>query len=365
VKKANHNKYGKINDNRFPPSLFAVYLGVLLLMSGFHMGLLVFVKERGWNEMVQSIAPILYWAVIAAVLTLYAKREMRRTYEEPMHMLAKATRRVADGDFSVYVPTLHTADKLDYLDIMILDFNKMVEELGSIETLKTDFVSNVSHEMKTPIAIIKNYAEMLQMERVSEEQRKEYAESVESAAVRLSDLIGNILKLNKLENQRLTPEIEVYNVCRQLCECILQMEEVWDEKEIELETELEDAAMIRADASLMELVWNNLLSNAAKFSKPGGWVAVRQTREEKRIKICVSDTGCGMSRESMEHIFDKFYQGDTSHSKEGNGLGLALVQRVLELMDGEIQVVSEEGKGSAFTVALWEAGTDEAGRGGL
>ena len=282
-----------------------------------------------------------------------------------MHMLAEAAGRVADGDFSVYISPFHTSDKLDYLDLMIMDFNRMVEELGSIETLKTDFASNVSHEMKTPIAIIKNYAELLQAEHIGEEQRKEYAKSVENAAARLSDLIGNILKLNKLENQRIMPDIKVYDVCRQLCECILQFEEAWDENEIELETEMEDAAMIRADASLVELVWNNLLSNAIKFTQPGGQVIVRQTSDEKQIRISVSDTGCGMSRESIEHIFDKFYQGDTSHAKEGNGLGLALVQRVLELMDGDIQVISEEGKGSVFTVVLPAAGMDDNSRGGL
>lgn len=365
MKKVNRNKYGKISESRFPTSLFVVYLGTLLLMSGIHTGLLVFMNRMGWNEIIQSIVPILYWGMIAAGLTLYARKEIRRTYEEPMHMLAEAAGKVADGDFSVYVPTLHTLDKLDYLDIMIMDFNKMVEELGSIETLKTDFVSNVSHEMKTPISIIKNYAEMLRMENMPEAQRKEYAKSIENAATRLSDLIGNILKLNKLENQRITPDIESYDVCRQLCECILQFEEAWDEKEIELETEIEDVAMIRADASLMELVWNNLLSNAIKFTERGGKVIVRQTLDEKYLRISVSDTGCGMSRESMERIFDKFYQGDTSHSKEGNGLGLALVQRVLELMDGDIQVVSEEGKGSAFTVVLPAADIDDNSRGGL
>ncbi len=365
MKKLSHNEYGKINDSRFPTSLFAVYLGVLFLMSGIHIGLLVFMGRVGWNGMIQSIIPIIYWGMIAVGLTLFTRKEMRRTYEEPMHMLAEATKRVAYGDFSVYVPTLHTSDKLDYLDIMIMDFNKMVEELGSIETLKTDFVSNVSHEMKTPLAIIKNYAEMLRMEHVSEEQRKEYAKSVESAAMRLSDLIGNILKLNKLENQRITPDIKIYDVCRQLCECILQFEEVWDEKGIELETEIEDVAMIRADASLMELVWNNLLSNAVKFTEQGGRITVRQTSDEEYIRISVSDNGCGMSRESMGRIFDKFYQGDTSHSKEGNGLGLALVQRVLELMDGEIQVASEEGKGSTFTVVLPVADIDSNSGGGL
>ena len=365
MKKINHDKYGRISESRFPPSLFIVYLGTLLLMSGIHTGLLVFMERVGWNKVIQSVVPILYWGMIALGITLFARKEIRRTYEKPMHMLAEAAERVADGDFSVYVPTLHTTDKLDYLDIMILDFNRMVEELGSIETLKTDFVSNVSHEMKTPIAIIKNYAELLQAEQIAEEQRKEYAKSIENAATRLSDLIGNILKLNKLENQRLTPDIEVYDVCRQLCECILQFEEAWDEKEIELETEIEDVAMIRADASLMELVWNNLLSNAIKFTEPGGQVIIRQTSDEKQIRIAVSDTGCGMGRESIEHIFDKFYQGDTSHSKEGNGLGLALVQRVLELMDGEIQVVSEKGKGSTFTVVLPVADFEYHSEGGL
>ncbi len=365
MKKINHDKYGRISESRFPPSLFIVYLGTLLLMSGIHTGLLVFMDKVGCNGVIQSVIPILYWGMIAVGLTLFARREIRRTYEKPMHMLAEAAGRVADGDFSVYVPTLHTADKLDYLDLMILDFNKMVEELGSIETLKTDFVSNVSHEMKTPIAIIKNYAELLRAEHIGEEQRKEYAKSVENAAARLSDLVGNILKLNKLENQRITPDIEVYDVCRQLCECILQFEEAWDEKEIVLETEIEDIAMIRADASLVELVWNNLLSNAIKFTEPGGRVTVSQTSDEKQIKIAISDTGCGMSRESMEHIFDKFYQGDTSHSKEGNGLGLALVQRVLELMDGEIQVASEEGEGSTFTVVLPAAGFEYCSEGGL
>lgn len=352
MKKPNRSKYGTVNDNRFPPLLFAVYLGTLLLMSGIHTGLLVFMNKVGWNEIIQSIVPILYWGMIAVGLTLYARREMRRTYEEPMHMLAEAAKKVADGDFSVYVPTLHTSDKLDYLDIMIMDFNRMVEELGSIETLKTDFVSNVSHEMKTPIAIIKNYAELLQTDRIEDGRRKEYAESIENAAIRLSDLIGNILKLTKLENQRITPEVEDYDVCRQLCECILQFEDAWDEKEIELEVEIEDAAMVRADEKLMELVWNNLLSNAIKFTEPGGSVTVSQTSDENYIRVSVSDTGCGMSQECIKHIFDKFYQGDTSHSKQGNGLGLALVKRVLELMDGDIRIVSEEGKGSTFTVTL-------------
>ena len=296
-------------------------------MSGIHTGLIVLMNDLQWNTFAQSIVPILYWGIAAVGITVYTRKRVKNTYEIPLHNMAEAAGKVAQGDFSVYVPPLHTADKLDYLDIMILDFNKMVEELGSIETLKTDFISNVSHEMKTPIAIIKNYAQLLQMGQVTEETRIEYARSIENAAGKLSNLISNILKLNKLENQCILPEMEDYDVCRQLCECILQFEDAWDEKEIELETQIEDAAMVRADANLLELVWNNLISNAVKFTQRGGSVRICQTSTEDHIIVAISDTGCGIAKENVNHIFDKFYQGD-------------------------IQVVSEVGKGSTFTVKL-------------
>ena len=345
-----------IKDSLFPISLFAIYLGVLLLMSGLHVGLVVLMNKMGWNGYVQTIVPIIYWGCVASGLTLFTRKKMKDTYEKPLHMLAEATEQVANGDFSVYIPTIHTSDRLDYLDIMILDFNKMVEELGSVETLKTDFVSNVSHEMKTPIAIIKNYAELLQTGKGTEEERLEYAQNIEEAAGRLSALISNILRLNKLEHQQIDPEIESYDLCGQLEECILNYEEMWDEKELDLEVDLEEKTVVDADKSLMELVWNNLLSNAIKFTEPGGRVAVRQTSSDGYAVVEVTDTGCGMSRENIRHIFDKFYQGDTSHSKEGNGLGLALVRRILILMNGEISVVSEAGRGSTFTVRIPAAG---------
>lgn len=341
-----------IKDNRFPPSLFAIFLGVLLLMAGVHTGLIMLMNEIHASKFIQVIVPMAYWSVVAVGLTLFTRQRIKHTYEEPLHELANASRKVAEGDFSVYMSTSHTTDKLDYLDVMILDFNSMVEELGSIETLKTDFVSNVSHEMKTPIAIIKNYAELLERKLLSEEERIEYSKNIEEAAARLSNLISNILKLNKLENQKILPQMEKYTLCGQMEECILQFENTWEEKNIEIDIELEETAVIEADKGLMELVWNNLLSNAMKYTEPGGSVRVSQKIEEGFIKTAISDTGCGMSKESMKRIFDKFYQADTSHSGEGNGLGLALALRVIDLMNGDIQVESELGKGSTFTVAL-------------
>ena len=241
---------------------------------------------------------------------------------------------------------------MDYLDYMFIDFNKMVEELGSIETLKTDFISNVSHEIKTPIAVIKNYSEYLQKQDLNEEERLEYARTIELAAKRLSELISGILKLNKLENQRIKPEFSEYSISDQLAECAIAMEEVWDAKNIEFTADLEDRAMIYADESLMEIVWNNLLSNAIKFTPEGGQVFLKQESDGKTVTVSLSDTGCGMTRETIKHIFDKFYQGDTSHSRDGNGLGLALSRRILQLHDAEIRVESEVGKGSVFTVTI-------------
>ena len=150
MKSRETNKRREVKESRFPASLFAIYLGVLFLMSGIHTGLIVFMNKAGWNGLLQSGVPMAYWVLVAVGLTLFTRKKIKDTYEEPLHKLAAATDQVANGDFSVYVPAIHTQDKWDYLDVMIMDFNKMVEELGSIEMLKTDFVSNVSHGMKTP-----------------------------------------------------------------------------------------------------------------------------------------------------------------------------------------------------------------------
>lgn len=303
-------------------------------------------------ERIHVILIILFWLLCSTVFTYVTSRQVNRWYEKPMQAFAKATNQVANGDFSVYVEPLHSADKMDYLDYMFLDFNKMVEELGSIETLKTDFISNVSHEIKTPIAVIQNYAEYLQKESISENQRIEYSKTIEDTAKRLANLITNILRLNKLQNQKIQPEATEYDICRQLSECAIQFEEVWEKKNIEFVADIEDRVMIYADKSLMELVWNNLLSNAIKFTESGGKVSVKQTSTEDSVKVSISDTGCGMNKDTMKHIFDKFYQGDSSHSKEGNGLGLALALRVLQLHDSIINVSSVLQKGTTFTITI-------------
>lgn len=340
-----------VKNSKFPPSLFFIYWVVLLLMSAIHSGLVVGMEQFGWNGFAKSITPVLYWAVVATSLTLFTRRQIKKVYEEPMHKLADATKRVAEGDFSVYVAPFHTSDKLDYLDIMIMDFNRMVEELGSIETLKIDFFSNVSHEIKTPLAIIQNNAELLCREDLTDQQRQ-CVDTIFSGSKRLTDLISNILKLNKLEKQTILPVVETYNLCGQLAECALNFEMAWERQGLEFDAELEDYAEISADPALMELVWNNLLSNAVKFTEPGGKIVLKEISDTEMIRVSVQDTGCGMTKETKKHIFEKFYQGDTSHSTAGNGLGLALAWRVLQLNGFLIEVESEPGKGSVFTVII-------------
>lgn len=352
MSRSGEGKKYRVKKTHFPASTFCAVFCVLLLMAGMHAGIVELMHVISAGGFLTTGVVISYWIAVSALFTLVTGNEMKRTYEAPMQRLAEAAEAVAHGDFSVYVPPLHTMDKLDYLDVMIMNFNTMVEELGSMETLKTDFFSNVSHEIKTPLAVISNCAQMLEKEELPEEKRKEYVETLIRTSRKLSRLITNILKLNKLEKQAICPAAETYDLCRQICDCALAFENIWEEKELEFEAEMEDRAFVEADKSLMELVWNNLFSNAVKFTRPGGRIVLKQRTVEGRVVVSVGDTGCGMTEETVKHIFDKFYQGDTSHATEGNGLGLALVLRVLELLNGTITVESELHRGTTFTVTL-------------
>ncbi len=202
------------------------------------------------------VTMVIYWIVISTVFTLFTRWQIIRVYDQPMRLMAKATRDVAGGDFSVYVRPLHTADKADYIDFMIEDFNKMVAELGSIETLKTEFFSNVSHEIKTPLAVIQNYAELIQGTHLTDQQRKEYASAIIQSTKKLSGLITNILKLNRLEQQRIQPTPERYDLCAQLSECALQFEKIWEEKDkLDKENREIMTRIIGVEIDLRNIMW--------------------------------------------------------------------------------------------------------------
>ncbi len=290
--------------------------------------------------------------LISLLFTVIDAVRRKRMVDRPTRRITDAGRRITGGDFSVRVESLGDNYAYESFNSIIDCFNKMAEELGSVETLRTDFIANVSHELKTPLAVMQNYGTMLQSPGLPEAQRIEYAKGITEQSRRLANLITNILKLNKLENQQIFPGAERFDLSEQLCRCLLQFEDVWEQKGITIETEIIDSVFLCSDAELWELVWNNLLSNALKFTQDGGVVSVALTADADDIKVRISDTGCGISAETGRHIFEKFYQGDTSHAMQGNGLGLALVRRVVDIMNGEIAVESEVGKGSTFTVTL-------------
>ncbi len=314
------------------------------------------------QEMIETAAKLTVGNVILISLLCTVLDGVRRWFlvTRPVRRIAQAARKITQGDFSVRIRPVFSVDRQDGLNTIIRSFNQMAEELSGIETLRTDFISNVSHELKTPLAVIQNYGALLQQPDLPEERRIEYAKAVTDASRRLANLITNILRLNKLENQQIFPENKTLDLGEQLCECLLAFEDIWEEKDITIHTELAEEIQIKSDVELLSLVWNNLFSNALKFTPRGGCVSVRLWTEPSYAVVEVSDTGCGISPQVGARIFEKFYQGDTSHAAQGNGLGLALVKRVVDIVEGDISVSSEVGRGSQFIVKIRRAehGTD-------
>ena len=290
--------------------------------------------------------------VISAVMALGDYLRRKFTVERPVKKITEAANKMVMGDFSVRIKPVSKFASDDSFNEIIECVNRMAEELSGVETLRTDFIANVSHEMKTPLSVMQNYGTLLQAPDLSDEQRLEYAKGITDASRRMADMMTNILKLSRLENQQIFPQAMNFDLGEQLCECLLQYESVWETAEIEIETDIAEDVKVTADAELLSLVWNNLFSNAFKFTESGGTVSVSLRSTEHHAIVKVQDTGCGMTAEVGAHIFEKFYQGDTSHATQGNGLGLALVKRVIDIMQGEISVESAVGVGTTFTVTL-------------
>ena len=303
------------------------------------------------EENIGTAAKMTFLNVLLLTLLFGTIDRIRRKLmvDRPVKLITQATERIMQGDFSVRVRPMHGAGMEGFNQIGMA-INAMAKELSGTETLRTDFIANVSHELKTPLAVMGNYATMLQRPGITEEERCEYAKAISEATRKLAQLITNILKLNKLENQQIFPQPKEFDLGEQLCECLLGFEDAWEAKGLEIETDLEDDVRIKSDPELLSLVWNNLISNAVKFTPDGGTIGLSLKTEGSSVVVQVRDTGCGMKPEVGQHIFEKFYQGDTSHATQGNGLGLALVKRVVDILSGEIGVQSVYGEGSTFTV---------------
>lgn len=306
------------------------------------------------SQNIQAAAKLTFWNVVllSGIFTVIDILRRKLTVERPVKSITDAAERIIQGDFSVRLEQPKQLGADDTFNPIIDCFNKMAQELGSVETLRSDFIATVSHEMKTPLAVMQNYGTLLQSPNLSEEKRLEYAKGVTEGARRMADMMTNILKLNRLENQQIYPQAARFDLGEQLCQCLLQFENVWESRQIEIETDIAEDIQVNADEELLSHVWNNLFSNAFKFTPPGGKVSVSLTATEHHAIVKVTDTGCGMTPEVGAHIFEKFYQADASRATQGNGLGLALVKRVVDILQGEIRVESAVGKGSAFTVKI-------------
>lgn len=330
--------------------MIAFFVLVALLMQ---IAILVYEYIRGWTDdkLLIAVLILILIFILSSFCVIFDYLRRKIMVDRPVSKILEATEKIAEGKFDTRIEIEHTHDRYTEFDVISENLNILAAELGKSEVLKNDFISNVSHEMKTPLAIISNYATALSDPDLDAETRAKYAETLSSASRRLSGMVTDILKLNKLQNQEIKPEIRRFDLSEALAECILTFEGRIEEKNITLDCDLREV-FVNSSESLLEIVFSNLISNAVKFTEDGGSISVILKEEGSRAVVSVTDTGCGMSREVGMRIFEKFYQGDTSHSGEGNGLGLALVKKVIDILGGEISVTSEVGKGSTFTVTI-------------
>lgn len=341
----------RVNVNSMTFSRYLLIFSFMLFFCGSYAGIYFMqIQSKDLHYIILSM--FTYVVVISAMVCVLFAFFRRRVLMRPVYRLCEAAQQVTSGNFSVRLSPMRKDGKKDEFEVLFEDFNTMAAELASTEMLKNDFVSNVSHELKTPLTIIQNYATILQSEQLSEAERREYSRKIGQAAGRLSILVTNILQVSRLENQKIKPVSTPFNLSEAVSRCILNYDSHLEEKNIDLEIEADQDLVLSSDENLLDMVWNNLLSNAVKFTPDNGTIRVSVYQEGRLAIVSVSDTGCGMDKETQKHIFDKFYQGDASHATQGNGLGLALAKRVIELLEGSLSVKSEPGKGSVFTAAL-------------
>ena len=301
------------------------------------------VLELGWEAQLE-----VELISICLLIGILVTSQLSKYFFNPIKKLRGAMDKVAEGDF-----TVRLEEKSSSKEIMEIytGFNLMANELNSTEILQTDFVSNVSHEFKTPINAIEGYSTLLQGSETLDESDREYVDKILLNTQRLSSLVGSILLLSKLENQQIPTNQAEYRLDEQIRQSVVALETAWVQKDIELDAELDRVSYL-GNEPMMRHVWDNLIANAIKFSPQGGVVKLRLTKRLRKLVITVEDQGPGLSEEAQKHIFDKFYQADSSHKQEGNGLGLALVKRILTIEKGQITAENIPEGGCRFTVTL-------------
>jgi signal transduction histidine kinase len=328
--------------------LNAMTFGVVMkIMSNSNFAELSFDRSELFHKFhklrVATGSTFLISAVVGTFIILFAVRGIVK----PIKRISAASKEVANGDFDISVE-VKSADEIGQLTA---DFNLMVKELKNIDFLRKDFVSNVSHEFKTPITSIKGFAKLIRDGQLTEEQLIEYSDIIVKESERLSLLSSNLLKLSELDSQMIREQATTFSLDEQIRKTVLILEPYWSKKDLELDINLEKISIL-ADEHLLQEVWLNLIQNAIKFSLKQGNIRINLYRYNDYARVEVSDQGTGIADADKEHIFERFYKGDKSRSKEGNGLGLDIVKKIVELSNGNIYFESILGQGSTFTVEL-------------
>ncbi len=295
-----------------------------------------------------TVPPLIELALTAALICVFSTFFLSRSLITPIKNVGPAMEKISNGDYSVRIQTNSVPKEIKEI---YSGFNMMAQELESSEILKSDFISTVSHEFKTPISAIEGYSMLLQDGDNLTPDQKQYVEKIIYNTKRLSSLTGSILLLSKLENQSIVVNKTEFSLDEQIRKSLLVFENEWEKKDIEFDIELDDATYVGNEA-LIHHIWDNLISNAIKFSDFGGKITIRLTDLDNFVIFSVKDEGIGVDDYTQKHLFDKFYQADSSHKQEGNGLGLALVKKIVDLERGTISVQNNEDKGCTFTVLL-------------
>ena len=327
----------------------SVYVFLIILAAGLIvLGTILILRKLGYFPS-RSEAPFIYMttfiissALIGTVIShIVAKRVL-----SPLSEFKKAIAEVERGNFNVSVdPTGTPKAVAEVID----NFNRMTKELAGTEMFRSDFINSFSHEFKTPIVSIEGFARRLKKDKKKKKKRREYIDIIISESKRLTNLATNILMLNKFENQEYITERDTFFIDEQIRSCVLLLEKQWSKKQLEFDIDMEQIEFF-GNQEMLSQVWLNVIGNSIKFSGEGSLITIHALKRDGRIRISISDQGEGMDEQTLNHIFERFYQGDSAHSSEGNGLGLPLVKRIIELCGGTIRVESEKGKGTVFTV---------------
>lgn len=329
--------------------LFSALIFLILMISmmlNFFLTMVLFRMGAGKSQ--PREITLIVFAVVSIIVGMIFSRFAARRPIGTIVEISEATKEIAKGNFDV---RLNEDIRITEIQTMAHNFNIMTRELATTEMLRNDFIENVSHEFKTPLSAIDGYVTLLQREDLSDKKRSEYTERILFNTKRLSALTGNILLLSRLENQEIEIKKESYSLDEQLREVLLMYEPQWSKKNLDLDIDL-DPVIFYGNKDLLAQVWQNLIGNAIKFVADNGQIRVLLRQRQSNIEVTVVDNGPGMKNEVMERIYEKFYQGDTSRTSSGNGLGLTLAKRIVDLHDGTIQASSKIGKGTVFRVSL-------------